>query len=134
VNKASQTSYYRLFDWHKTETLLLLASLPILTDTLLNAQQVVLVPTLFGACARAYMPGVAKAVDSNRRAVVYFSAACLACVPWMQVGGGLKRRRQFGRFSSERSLYIDVLPRARHCAWNVQQGVRLQYDRQLPCH
>jgi len=47
--------------------------------------ETVLLPTLAGAAARALVPGVAAAVDGNRRAVMYFSAACLATVPWMQV-------------------------------------------------
>lgn len=47
--------------------------------------KVVLLPTLLGAAARAFVPGVAAAVDGNRRVVVYLSAICLACVPWMQV-------------------------------------------------
>lgn len=52
---------------------------------LVKLVKIVLLPTLLGASARACLPSVATTVDSNRRATVYISAFCLACVPWMQV-------------------------------------------------
>ena len=52
---------------------------------LVKLVKVVLLPTLLGASARAFIPSIATTVDSNRQATVYISAFCLACVPWMQV-------------------------------------------------
>jgi len=49
----------------------------------------VLLPTIVGATIRACVPGVAKAVDSNRKLVSYVSTMCLAVVPWMQVSKAL---------------------------------------------
>ncbi|KAL6759713.1 SBF-like CPA transporter family-domain-containing protein [Haematococcus lacustris] len=45
----------------------------------------VLMPTAIGAAARGLLPGVATAVDGNRRLLVLFNATCLASIPWMQV-------------------------------------------------
>ncbi|KAK9820543.1 hypothetical protein WJX72_011453 [[Myrmecia] bisecta] len=45
----------------------------------------ILVPLLCGAAARQYIPGVAKAVDGNKRALSMLSAVLLSLVPWMQI-------------------------------------------------
>ncbi|GAX73745.1 hypothetical protein CEUSTIGMA_g1197.t1 [Chlamydomonas eustigma] len=45
----------------------------------------VLAPTVFGACARAFIPGVAAAVDKNKVVVSCLSSLILAAVPWMQI-------------------------------------------------
>lgn len=78
------------------------ATMPLLMPLLLGAQvggvlqplplliqliETVLAPTLLGVALRAWVPGVAAAVDGHKKVVVYFSAACLASVPWMQVRG-----------------------------------------------
>ncbi|CAL5222608.1 g5001 [Coccomyxa viridis] len=45
----------------------------------------ILVPLLIGAGARAFIPGVIKTVDSNKKALSVLSASLLALVPWMQI-------------------------------------------------
>jgi predicted Na+-dependent transporter len=45
----------------------------------------VLVPTLVGAAARAFVPGTAALIDANKPALARLSAVLLALVPWTQV-------------------------------------------------
>ena len=50
--------------------------------------KVVLLPVVAGAALRAWVPGVAAAVDARRRGVRFASAFLLALVPWSQVSRG----------------------------------------------
>eukprot|EP00208_Stichococcus_sp_RCC1054_P003830 CAMPEP_0206141098 /NCGR_PEP_ID=MMETSP1473-20131121/11778_1 /ASSEMBLY_ACC=CAM_ASM_001109 /TAXON_ID=1461547 /ORGANISM="Stichococcus sp, Strain RCC1054" /LENGTH=354 /DNA_ID=CAMNT_0053535511 /DNA_START=65 /DNA_END=1125 /DNA_ORIENTATION=+ len=58
-----------------------LSPLPLLRQ-LLHA---ILAPLLIGVAARSFIPGVARAVDANKRAVAIASACLLCLVPWLQV-------------------------------------------------
>lgn len=52
---------------------------------LLSLVQSILVPLMIGIAARSFVPGMARAVDANKRAVAVASAGLLCLVPWMQV-------------------------------------------------
>lgn len=54
--------------------------------------QTILLPTIAGACARAFIPGVANFVDSNKKQASVLSAMLLATVPWMQVSKAVSQQ------------------------------------------
>jgi sodium/bile acid cotransporter 7 len=59
---------------------------------LLQLLRTILLPTIAGACARAFVPGVAGFVDANKKRMSYASAMLLATVPWMQVSKAVSQR------------------------------------------
>lgn len=55
------------------------------TTLVIGLVQTILLPLLAGAATRAYVPGVARAVDSNRRALTLANGTLLCSTPWTQV-------------------------------------------------
>ncbi|KAI8472893.1 MAG: putative sodium bile acid cotransporter [Monoraphidium minutum] len=52
----------------------------------------VLLPTLVGAGARAFVPGAAAFVDARRKYLAYANALLLALVPWTQISAAVASR------------------------------------------
>ncbi|CAL8461786.1 g1317 [Coccomyxa elongata] len=57
-----------------------------------SLMRTILLPLLIGAAARAFIPGMAKWVDGNKKALALLSASLLALVPWMQISRAVSSR------------------------------------------